>query len=327
MMVASRSWRTDGRGGWPMVAARSRSRWLLLVLVAVVLGGAAPAAAQSEADATPDGDGPTLVVSGRVTVPEGVTSDAVVILDGPADIAGRVNGPVIATNGDIRVTGTVDEDVVAFNGRAIIADGARVGGGVVSSDEPRVAPGASVDDKVERANFTNFFNALGWVLWAVWWLAVSVSTLVLGLLLVALLPRAAEATLAAARSRVGPCIGWGLLLAIVLPVLSVLLFFTIVGIPLGLVGLASLVPLYAVGFVAGALVFGRWIIKEPRGLVLAFFVGWAILRVIDLIPALGDLVTFAATVYGLGALAVAGWRAARAGGRVAPAPAPAPAPA
>ena len=304
----------------------SRARWFLLVLVALVLGAAAPAAAQSEAGAEPDDDGPTVVITGRVTVPEGTTSDAVIILDGPADIAGRVDGPVVAANGDIRVTGTVDEDVVAFNGRAIIEDGARVGGGVVSSDEPRVASGATVEDDVERVRFTNFFNALGWVLWLVWWLAVTISTLVLGLITVALFPRAADATVRAGRARPGPCIGWGFLLAIGLPVLSVLLLFTILGIPLAIVGLASLVPLYALGFIAGALVFGRWIIKEPRGLILAFVVGWAILRVLDLIPVLGDLVNFLATVYGLGALAVAAWRATR-WTREAPAPAPAPTPA
>jgi hypothetical protein len=177
---------------------------------------------------------------------------------------------------------------------------------------------------VERVRFTNFFNALGWVLWLLWWLAVTVSTLVLGLLLVALFPRAAEATVRAGRGRVGACFGWGLLLAIGLPVVSIALFFTVLGIPLAMVGLASVVPLYALGFVAGALVSGRWIIKEPRSLVVAFLVGWAILRVVDLIPGIGNLASFVATIYGLGALAVAAWRATR-WTRVAPAPVPAPA--
>jgi hypothetical protein len=307
-----------------MRAGRSGSRWFLLALVALVLGAAVPAAAQSEGEAAPGDEGPTVVVTGRVEVPEGRTTDAVVIFDGPADIAGRVDGPVIAANGDIRVTGTVDEDVVAFNGRAIIEDGARVGGGVVSSDEPRVASGATVEDEVERVRFTNFFNALGWVLWLLWWLAVTVSTLVLGLLLVALFPRAAEATVRAGRARVGACFGWGLLLAIGLPVLSIALFFTVLGIPLAMVGLASVVPLYALGFVTGALVFGRWIIKEPRSLVVAFVVGWAILRVVDLIPGIGNLASFVATIYGVGALAVAAWRATR-WTRAAPAPATVPA--
>jgi hypothetical protein len=300
-----------------MAGRRPRSRWLVAaVVVGVAVSAGAPAAAQT--DAAPGDDGPTVVVTGRVTVAEGERTDAVIILDGPAEIAGRVEGPVIAANGDIRVTGTVDEDVVAFNGRAIIEDGARVGGGVTSSDEPRVARGATVEDDVERVRFTNFFNALGWVLWLVWWLAVTVSTLVLGLLLVSLFPRASEATVGAARTRPWPCIGWGLLLGIGLPILSIALFFTVLGIPLGLVGLATLVPLSAMGFVAGALAFGRLLVREPRSLVVAFLAGWGILRVVDLVPGLGNLASFAATVYGLGALAVAAWRARAA--RATPAP-------
>jgi hypothetical protein len=102
-------------------------------------------------------------------------------------------------------------------------------------------------------------------------------------------------------------------LEVALPILAIALFFTVLGIPLGLVGLAAMVPLSAVGFVAGALVLGRWIMKEPRGLVIAFVVGWGILRVVDLIPGLGNLASFAATVYGVGAIAVAAWRAAHAG--------------
>jgi hypothetical protein len=294
-----------------MTRVRTRRRWLLAAAVVVALSAPVPAAAQTEA--RPGDEGPTVVLTGRVTVAEGERTDAVVILDGPAEIAGRVEGPVVAANGNIRVTGTVDEDVVAFNGRAIIEDGARVGGGVVSSREPRVAQGATVEDDVERVNFTNFFNTLGWVLWLVWWLAVTVSTLVLGLLLVALFPRAAEATVRAGRARPGPCIGWGLVLEVALPILAIALLFTVLGIPLGIVGLAAMVPLSAVGFVAGALVLGRWIVKEPRSLAIAFVVGWAILRVVDLIPGLGNLASFAATVYGVGALAVAAWRAAHAG--------------
>jgi len=306
-----------------MAVTGTRVRWLFATLVVLALASATPAAAQT--GGSPGDDGPTVVVTGRVTVAEGESTDAVVILDGPAVIAGRVEGPVVAVNGDIRVTGTVDEDVVAFNGRAIIEDGARVGGGVTSSDEPRVASGASVEDDVERVKFTNFFNALGWVLWLLWWLAVTVSTLVLGLVLIALFRRAAEATVAVGRSRPGPCIGWGLLLGIGLPILSVLLFFTVLGIPLGLVGLATLVPLSAVGYVAGALVVGRALVREPRSLVVAFLAGWGLLRVLDLVPVLGNLISFAATVYGLGALAVAAWRARAP--RVAPTPDPVPAPA
>ena len=78
-----------------MTTGGSRYRWFILVLAALVLGTAAPAAAQS-AGAEPDDDGPVVVVTGRVTVPEGQKTDAVIILDGDADVAGRVDGPVLS---------------------------------------------------------------------------------------------------------------------------------------------------------------------------------------------------------------------------------------
>ena len=54
------------------------------------------------------------------------------------------------------------------------------------------------------------------------WIAVSVSTLVFGLLLLWLAPRALEAAFAAARSRLGATVGWGLLLFFGLPILAVI---------------------------------------------------------------------------------------------------------
>jgi hypothetical protein len=295
-----------------MHGSRSRSvlvRWGLGVIVLSLLLGvfAPPAAAQTRRKS----DGPRVVLTGRVEVGANERTDTVVIFDGPAVIDGDVNGAVVAFNGDVRVRGNVDEAVVVFRGRAIIEEGATVGEDVVSSRPPRVAPGATVNGDVRRVRFANAFRALGWLLWLAWWLAVSVSTFVLGLLVLLLAPRVATASLAVARARVGPAVGWGLATAIGLPIVSILLLVTLVGIPLGLIGLLSLALLYGLGYVVAALVLGRRLIREPSSLYVAYVVGLLILRVIDLVPVLGNLITAAATVFGLGVLTVAAWRAAR----------------
>ena len=302
---------------------------LLAVLVALaVLATPGPALAQT----TETGRKVRVVVTGRVDVRPGERTGSVVIFDGPAVIGGDVKGSVVALNGNVRVTGRVSDNVVAVKGRAVIERGARVGGDVMSSRRPVVAPGAVVEGDVRRENFANYFRALGWFLWFAWWLAVSVSVFVLGLLLLALAPRAARAGIDVARSRAGPAVAWGLAMAVGLPIVSFLVLFTLVGIPLGLIGLLSLALLYGLGYALAALILGRALIREPRGPVLAFAGGLLILRVIDLIPVIGNLVTFAATVFGLGALTVAGWRAARgspaagagqlSGGEIAPQVAP-----
>ena len=73
--------------------------------------------------------------------------------------------------------------------------------------------------------------------------------------------------------------------------------------------LLALFPLYALGYVASAYVLGRAILSDSRGRVAAFLAGWGILRAVAFIPGLGVLAWLGATVFGLGVLTVALWRA------------------
>ena len=282
----------------------SRMALLTAAVIVATLALSAPAYAQAES-----GTDTHVVLTGRVEVRAGERADTVVILDGPAVIDGHVAGPVVALNGDIRVSGTVEEGVVAVNGRATIVNGARVGGDVVSSRAPEVDPGATVEGETRTVRFS--FRALGVLFWLAFWLAVTVSVLLLGIVLLGLAPAAMAASYAVARDEAGPAIGWGLLAAVGVPVVSVLVMFSLVGIPLGVLGLLSAPLLYAIGYVTAALALGRTMVKEPRSRYVAFLVGVVILRVVGLIPVVGGLVTFLASAYGVGALAIAGWRAAR----------------
>jgi hypothetical protein len=71
--------------------------------------------------------------------------------------------------------------------------------------------------------------------------------------------------------------------------------------------LLLILPLYAVGYLSAALVVGRLILK--KALILAFVVGLVILQLVTLIPIVGGIVGFLATIFGLGALIVALFRA------------------
>jgi hypothetical protein len=288
----------------------------VLALAGVLLPGSSALAGNGGGNGNGDDndDGRVRVVlSGRVEVEEDETLDNVVIFNGPALIAGHVKENVVAFNGNIRVTGQVDDNVIAFNGQAIILGSAEVGGDVRSSDEPVVAQGAQVDGDVEEINFADVFSAVGVIFYILWWIALTISLLVLGLLFLWLAPRAAEAAVEVARTRVGASIGWGLAMFFGLPILSVIVLFTLLGAPLGFVGLFMLVPLVALGYVTSAYFLGRLILKKSNRF-LAFLVGWGILRFVELVPVLGHLLSFAAIVYGIGALTVAAWRAAHATG-------------
>jgi hypothetical protein len=291
-------------------------RLLVLGLFAVlVLGLALPAWAQ-------DAQRPEafVVLSGRADVPEGQTVGDLVVFHGSATVDGTVDGSLTAFDAPVTISGQVNGDVVVFNGRVVLRSGATVTGDVVSQSAPVVASGATIGGETRRVQTNVNWKEFGWVGRLAWWLAVSASTLVVGLVLVWLVGRGAAGILEAGRTQVGPAIGWGLLVFFGLPMLALLALVTLVGLPLGLGLLAALGLIYALGYGASAWVLGRSLLRPPTAWVVAFLVGWAILRVVALVPILGGLVWFAAVVFGLGVLVVAIWRG-RSAARAAPTPA------
>ena len=154
------------------------------------------------------------------------------------------------------------------------------------------------------------------------WLAFTISSLALGLALVR--SRRAPPTPPSRPPATGPArrSDGASALFLGLPVLAIVAVLTLVGIPFGLLVLLSMLPLYALGYVASAYAFGR-ALASSSGRFAAFLAGWAILRVVAFIPVLGALVWVGATVFGLGVLTVALWRSR--GGPVTPVGAPPPA--
>ncbi len=271
-------------------------------------------------------DDPQIVLTGQVVVAAGQTVGDVVIFNGPATIEGTVRGSVTSFNGDVSISGTVTGDVTSFNGDVTVASGARIGGDLVTQSAPNVASGATVEGDRRRVNRDVIFGRFTWISRFAVWVAVSVSILVLGLLLLLFAPRAAESVAVAARERIGASIGWGVGLFFGLPIVSVIALVTIVGIPFGVGMLLGLALIYSLGYTASCLALGRALIKPPTSRYLAFLAGWAIVRVASLVPFVSGLVWFVAVVYGLGILAVAARRKEAMVGVAAPATMPLPPP-
>jgi cytoskeletal protein CcmA (bactofilin family) len=269
-----------------------------------------------------------VVITGGAVVAPGQTAGDVIVLDGTVRIAGHVTGDVVSVAGPVRVSGRIDGDLIAVSDRALLASTARVGGDLRYGDEsPVLARGASVGGKVSNEDWGDAASGWGWVSLLAWWLAVSVSTLIVGVLLVWLAPGALYAAERAVRERLGATIGSGVAIAIVVPVLAILALVTVVGIPLGVALLLAVIPVLLVAYTTAAWIVGRRVLRNRSSSAwAALFAGWGILRVLALIPVAGGLVGLAAMVVGLGALAVALWRARRTGAPAATAPGP-PAPA
>jgi hypothetical protein len=254
-----------------------------------------------------------VAITGGAVVPPGQTAGDIVVLDGTVNIAGHATGDVVSVSGPIRITGRVDGDVIAVSDRAVLGPTARVGGDLRYGDaRPVLAPGATVGGRISNEDWADAANGWGWVSMLWWWLAVSVSTLVVGILLVWLAPGALHAAARAAREHVGAAIGWGIAMAIGVPLLAVLALATLVGIPLGIALLLAAIPVLLVAYATAAWIIGRRVLRNRSSSPwVALLAGWGILRVLALIPAVGALVGLVATVVGLGALTVALWQSRR----------------
>jgi hypothetical protein len=266
---------------------------------------AAPAAASANGVGGKAEDA-LVVVSGDVTVGRGETVDGVFIANGDARIAGRVDGDVVVLSGDVLVSGTIDGDLFTADGEAHLLPSAEVNGDVGYGDEhPQVALDARVHGDVTKQDWPDVGGLVSWVGGLVIWLAVSLSLLILGALLLLIAPRAADSLYARSREKLGPTIAIGIAILIVLPIVAVLAAITLVGLPLALgIGL-SLLPLGAVAYLASAYSLGRRLLKPPHRRLLALLAGLSILRAAALVPFLGALVGLAALIFGLGLIGAA----------------------
>jgi cytoskeletal protein CcmA (bactofilin family) len=269
-----------------------------------------------------------VAITGGAVVPAGEIAGDVIVLDGTVRIAGRATGDVVSVGGPVRVSGRIDGDLITVSDRAVLGSTARVGGDLRYGDEaPVLARGARVSGKISNEDWADAASGWGWVSVLGWWLAITVSTLIVGALLVLLAPRALYAAALAVRERLGATILWGIAIAIGVPLLAVLALVTLVGIPFGVALLLASIPVILVAYATSTWLLGHRLLRNRTASPwAALLVGWAILRLLALIPVVGALIGLAATIVGLGALTVALWRARRPAAPVAPAasrPAPA----
>ena len=275
---------------------------VVVAALAVAALTAGPVLAQDGSAAPHD----QIVLTGRLVVAADETVGAAVILDGPAQVDGTVRETLVVLNGDAEVSGTVEEDVVVLNGDVVIRSGAEIGGDLVTQSTPTVEDGATIrGDRSSAITKFDFDFATGFASRLAWWIVYSVSVLIFGMLLLAFAPRLFPAVRDAAVAGVGSSIGWGFGLFFLLPIGSVLLLVTVVGIPLGVFTLLALAFLYTLGYVVATIGLGSRLMRSTQSRYVAFLGGWVVLRLLALIPFVGGWLWFLGSVWGLGLLAVA----------------------
>ncbi|HYV59640.1 MAG TPA: polymer-forming cytoskeletal protein [Acidimicrobiia bacterium] len=259
--------------------------------------------------------GPAVSANGPVRI-NGRVNGAVYVGRGDLRIDGRVTGDVLVLDGDALITGRVGGSVTVLSGKATVRSGAVVQGDVASRTAPTAARG-TVQGHVAKLDINSLFAGFVVVILVVLWIAVTLSTALLGLFFVWLFPCAADAVVVAGR-RVWSSFFLGLFVGILAFILGLAIMASVVGIPLGFAVLGTLAVLVPLGYVGSALIFGRLMVHGggTGGRLGAFFAGFGILRFGALVPGLGFVIGFFFATYGFGALIIAAWRAGRRAFRV-----------
>ena len=244
--------------------------------------------------------GTLVVIRGNAAV-EGTVRDALVVIDGRADVNG----------------GTVDGDITVISGDASLASGSRVHNLTLIRSGLRQDPGATITGSVERRSRL-FFPGAALLLGILFWIGATVLSLLAGLAFAAVGGRQLESAAASLTAAPGHTVLGGLAVVIGLPIVAVLAIVTVIGIPAGLGLLIFVLPTCVL---LGHLVAGTWLgmlilhrAPRPDGSAhpyLEAVLGIGILQAALLVPGIGFLAVGLIGLWGTGGIAYLAWRAFR----------------
>ena len=244
---------------------------------------------------------------------------------GNVDVYGKVGGGLQAFGGRIRLDGEVAGDVEAASDNVRVGPDARIGGKLLyrGPGMPEVAEGAVIAGGVEKQRRawkeirpeSGIGRAAAGVMRALWFAGV----LLLGVLFVALFPAFSREAATTVRSDALASVGLGLALLVAVPVVAVVLFVTIIGIPLGFAVLMGYALMLMLGYITGALALGDLLLAKAKPAESGSS-GWRILflvlallavALVRRIPVVGELAVFALFLAGFGAFALRALRGYR----------------
>jgi hypothetical protein len=289
-------------------------KWLAVFAVALTLASLpGAAAAQSPED---NDEGFILRVNGDVVIGEDERVAAVIVIDGNLRVEGTVTDFVLVIEGDALVSGTIEGNLTVISGdieltsNAVVEDINSVRGDLIR------AQGATVTGEIhERDNF-EFLWAVAGVFSLLFWVGMTVTMAVAALLFAHFGARqlSGAATLMTGdlvNSIIGTVFLW-----VGGPILAVLAFITVIGIPLGLGILLFLLPAMGfLGYIVAGTRLGTLVLsaggRERSGKpYLEAVLGVVLLQLLILVPLFGAIVVLLAAIWGAGSLAFVIYRGA-----------------
>jgi cytoskeletal protein CcmA (bactofilin family) len=277
--------------------------------------------------------GDVVVAGGEIEIAPDVSIFGDLISTGGTTILhGTVKGKVKLLGGEVHLNGTVEKDLEVKSGELFV-NGRIMGKSSLAAEEITLMEGARFYQDVaywQEAGEMNFSNAMaagkatfrpelqldidgtswyylgfGSFVFVLWYM---LSALLLLFLFEYLFPELMKKAGYTANQDTARVLGYGILYLLGIPVISILLFITIIGIPVGVFTLVFYIFSIIVAHVISSVVLANWY-NEKYGqhwstislvwVALGFFIG---LRLISLIPVAGWLVSIIVVGIAFGAV-------------------------
>ncbi len=234
-------------------------------------------------------------------------------------LSGSIGEDVKISGGDLNMSGTVDGDMTFEGDTAKLGPNAEIGGDFTykTPKKAKISNDAVIGGKTthklpeqqKQSDFSSSAIVFG-ILFALFWFVIwTIGSVIVGVILVSLAPRGIQTISSSMSSSVWASLGIGFVLLFGMPIVAMILIFTLIGIPLGLI----LFIMYMLGVYFSTIFVGFWlgqkIIKlfkkkgEPSPL-WSMILGVLVISIILAIPIIGALISLLAIIWGLGGIAV-----------------------
>lgn len=251
-------------------------------------------------------------IGGEVEIMESAQVEgSVASAGGVITIAGPVVGNITAGAGQLTISSEISGDVNAAVEELRFTSSAAIEGDVTyhSKEEAAMSDGAVIGGMVTRK--TPPIHGASSQSWKEAFLGIAIagkvlsvfSAVLIGMLMLRFYPHYMARMARTVEKRTWPSVGIGLVTLIVVPILTVMLTVTLIGLPLGLILLAF----YAIGIYLAKIFFmvllGHVLVRHKKANpYVSLLVGGVVYGVLTLIPFVGAVIALFALLTGLGAM-------------------------
>lgn len=210
-----------------------------------------------------------IIAGGNISISRNsIVQGDLVLGGGNVSIDGKIMGDAKLGGGQITINNEIGGEVNAKIDKLVLASQAKINGNLIykSPKEAEMNNGAVV---IGEINFTqveavsrdgwNKSRILGII--SAWFLLKMLMFLTAGFVLFYLLKNYTDQVVKESFSKFWPSLGFGFAVLFLMPILSIILFITIIGLWLGILVLLAYILMLILSMILAPIIFGAWLIK------------------------------------------------------------------